>query len=392
MAHLVDPAPDPLVDREISQGKYRLEEFVSNDPLGRLYRGRHVALERHVTIKVLHGSHLEDAEEVKRFSRAGLAASRVRHPNVVDVLDLGQESDGSLYLVQEHIHGRTLREIVQTEGALGVDRAVDLITQVAAGIGAAHAAGVVHRDLKPETVAVVRQETDDGTVGDVIKVLDFAVAKIRDPVFSQQPRHRTLEMVSGTPEFMSPEACNGQAVDPRSDVYSAGCLLYYVLTGRPPFAGEALEILAKQVREKPVPPSRIRPDLDQALESVVLRALEKDPARRYQNGRDLCRALSRMGPTRHRPVEGSTGATVEIETNPDIRRERLRRTLMMERGVDVLPPPRKQKGSFGVLLLVVAVVVSIAVGVLAGLFVARSVAAQSTSLPQPIAQAIHRDT
>ena len=216
MAQVLEPQRDPLEGRLIAGGKYRLDRFRAADELGRVYLGCHLALERPLTIKVLHGSYLTDEQLVNRFERAGLAASRVRHQNVVDVVDLGREKqDGLLYLVQEYIEGRTLEEIVAQEGPLDARRVADIGMQMAAALGAAHAAGVVHRDVKPANVIVLDRESDEGELSEVVKVLDFGVAKLQEAL-ADQPKHMTIAMVSGTPEYMSPEHCNGLALDARS--------------------------------------------------------------------------------------------------------------------------------------------------------------------------------
>jgi len=389
VANVLAPAADPLEGREIAGGKYKLDKYRKSDDLGRLYLARHVKLERTVIIRMLHGSHLSDQTLVNRFNRAGLAASRVRHPNVVDVVDLGEEPDGSLYLVSEYIEGRSLAELIALEGPLPAFRVANIIAQVAAAVHMAHSHRVIHRDLKPEIVQVIDREADSGELTEVVKVLDFGVAKLQTALGDgEQPRHMTIEMISGKPEYMSPEQCNGMQLDARSDLYAIGCLAYFLATGQPPFSGGGLlEILMKQVKEQPAAPSTLAPQIPASLEAIIIKLLSKRPADRFQSARELRNALSRLELPRPRgggvaidvdmagsgaatallknppPVPGSLGdsATPAAIKSPPFQRDK--NTLHMERPL----PVAKTGASAATKMMFAAVAFAIAIGIGAGL-------------------------
>jgi serine/threonine-protein kinase len=387
VANVLAPAADPLEGREIAGGKYKLEKYRSSDDLGRLYLARHMKLDRTVIIRMLHGSHLSDEHLVTRFNRAGLAASRVRHPNVVDVVDLGEEPDGSLYLVSEYIEGRNLAELVAEDGPFAAHRVVDIIAQVSSAVQMAHSHGVIHRDLKPEIVQIVVRESDDGMLTEVVKVLDFGVAKLESPMGGgEQPRHMTIEMISGRPEYMSPEQCNGMQLDARSDLYAIGCLAYFLSTGQPPFSGGGLlEVLMKQVKEQPAPPSQLAPQISASLEAVILKLLSKRPGDRFQTARELRAALSRLEVPRPRggesfDIDMSGSETIEVSspssppdafdsasTPSEVRSppswEREKKTHMMERPA----PITRRRTSAASKMMIAAVIIAIAIGVGAGL-------------------------
>ncbi len=394
MANVLASASDPFEGREIAGGKYRIEKYRESDGLGRTYLARHLKLDRLVSARVLHGSHLSDELLVNRFNRAGLAASRVRHPNVVDVVDLGEESDGTLYLISEYIDGQSLAELVALEGPMPARRVVDVIKQIAAALQSAHRLGVIHRDLQPDIVHLLTRESDDGELADVVKVLDFGVAKMDVPLgLDRSTGHRTIEMVSGRPEYMSPEQCNGQTLDARSDLYACGCLAYFLATGQPPFSGGALlEVLMKQVKEQPAPPSKHVPRIPASLEAIILKLLAKKPERRFQSARELRDALGRLqlmwGPAEPEAagidIDLSLGGeTVEIQ-NPTARaessdefatppvvkvprrqRQRQRQTVIMER--PETPETNDGKGA-AIRMMAYAVLLAIALGVFAGLY------------------------
>jgi serine/threonine-protein kinase len=312
----------------------------------------------------------------------------VRHPNVVDVVDLGEEPDGTLYLVSEYIEGRTLAQLVAEEGPLPPHRVAALIRQIAAALHQAHTHGVIHRDLKPEIVLVIDRESDDGELMEVVKVLDFGVAKLQTPMGDgENPRHMTIEMISGRPEFMSPEQCNGLRLDARSDLYAMGCLAYYLSTGQPPFSGGGLlEILMRQVKEQPAPPSKHVDSIPASLEAIILKLLAKRPDDRFQSARELRLALARLNlpkPSNEISVDVDTSGQTQEMTRPPIspesagesttpaqipnpppRRERQKKTYVMERPAELDP---KKRGGSATRMMIAAVVFAIAIGVGAGL-------------------------
>jgi serine/threonine-protein kinase len=289
-------APDPRVGSTID-GRFHIEDLVGQGGMGEVYRARHLALDRTVVLKMLKRSLLEDPTLVGRFEREAKAASRLNHPNVIQVLDFGRAApDGTLYIVMEHVDGKDLRVVLRDEWPLAEERLCGIMAQVCAALAEAHSNNVIHRDLKPENIMV--QERRDQP--DFVKVLDFGIAKILDhelpaPVRllserSSEPdgpgpltRH---DVVCGTPQYMAPEQATGAHLDARSDLYAVGVILYQMATGRLPFDGSSsMEVLTQHVNEPPVPPRDLQPDapISQAMEELILRALEKDPARRPQN-------------------------------------------------------------------------------------------------------------
>src|SRR5207248_8502762 len=242
---------------------------------------------------------LRDPTVVGRFEREAMAASRLNHPNSIQVLDFGRnESDGALYLVMEHVEGKDLRAVLRDEWPVREERLCHIMAQVLAALGEAHAHNVIHRDLKPENV-MVEQRRDQP---DFVKVLDFGIAKILD---SDMPGLTRNDVVCGTPQYMAPEQATGSSLDQRCDLYAVGVILYQMATGHLPFDGQnSMEVLTKHVNEKPIPPRQRQPDapISEAMESLILRALEKDPQLRPQTAEEF-RELILSVPTRRGDVQ-----------------------------------------------------------------------------------------
>ena len=271
----------------IIDGRYRVMRRIGAGGMADVYCVEDTQLGRRVALKLLYRRFAEDDEFVERFRREASAAAGLQHPNVVQVFDRG-EWDGTYYIAMEYVAGRSLKEIVREEGALDPDRAIDLVLQVLKAARFAHKRGIVHRDLKPQNVLV----DEEGTA----KVADFGIARAGASDMTE------TGSIMGTAQYLSPEQAQGHAVDGRADLYSIGIMLYELLTGRVPFDAEAAVTIAlKQVSEEPVPPSRRNPAVSPALEAVVGRALQKDPANRYQSAEAFAAALESA---RDAPVGG----------------------------------------------------------------------------------------
>lgn len=265
--------------------RYRVDRLLGSGGMGTVYLAEHVLMKKPVALKVLHPEMLHLQEIVARFEREAIAAGRIDHPNVAGATDFGRLEDGSLYLVLEYVDGRSLSDLLK-EGPLGVERVLSIGRQIAAALSAAHAAAVVHRDLKPDNVMLVHQ---DGR--DLVKVLDFGIAKVLDdgPADKRDSKSEAqltrIGTVMGTASYMSPEQAIGQQVDPRADLYSFGVMLYEMLAGRRPFEGEELaQIIAKQLTEVPPPLPQTTPT---EITLVVNKLLEKRPDDRVQSAAEL---------------------------------------------------------------------------------------------------------
>ncbi len=264
----------------IIDGRYRVLSRVGSGGMADVLCAEDLQLGRKVALKLLHRRFAADEEFVERFRREASSAAGLQHPNVVSVYDRGSWDD-TYYIAMEYLEGRTLKKVIVDEAPLAPERAIDLVTQILKAARFAHGRGIVHRDLKPHNVIV-----EDATPPARAKVTDFGIAKAGASDMTQ------TGSIMGTAQYLSPEQAQGHAVSGQSDLYSIGIILYEMLTGRVPFEGEsAVTIALKQVNEAPVPPSHYNPALPPALEAVVLRALEKDPARRFADADEFLAAL-----------------------------------------------------------------------------------------------------
>ncbi|MCA1816248.1 MAG: protein kinase, partial [Acidobacteria bacterium] len=269
---------DPLVGQVLDE-KYRLDERLGEGGMGTVYRATHLLIDRPVAVKVLHTRFVEDEAAQHRFRREARAAGRLQHPNAVAVTDFGSTPGGYVYLVMELLEGETLRDVLAQAAPLPTERAVALMSQVAAAVEAAHEGGVIHRDLKPGNIFVVRRKN----LPPVIKVLDFGIAKLAAESLDDSDVKNLTQtgVMIGTPRYMSPEQCDGDALTPASDVYSLGIIFYEMLTGETPFNGATpLAVALQHSSKQPRPPRELMPTLPPELERVVLHALAKKPAAR----------------------------------------------------------------------------------------------------------------
>lgn len=265
---------DPLIGRVIAD-RYRIQERIGTGAMGCIYKAAHDELARAVAIKVLHRHLLGDESQVLRFHREARAASRLSHPNCIAVQDFGQTEDGLLYIVMEYLAGRDLCTLLFEERRLPWERAVHIAVQVLDALEEAHGNGIVHRDLKPENIMILKLRSDP----EFVKVLDFGIAKLRDAESNGEGSFKTVTgMVFGTPEYMSPEQIQGLELDGRSDLYSLGVVMYQMLAGAPPFAGDSIVDVADQhMTAMPVPLCERHPGLPPALCDAVECLLAKKP-------------------------------------------------------------------------------------------------------------------
>src|SRR5262245_22624511 len=264
--------------------KYYLESKLGVGGMGTVYRAGRLLIGDRVAVKVLHPDQMADPHAVERFRREAQTASRLKHPNIVTVYDFGVSREGLNYQVMELAEGVSLRSLVHRHGRPAETVAAEIIRQVCAALDEAHRQGVVHRDIKPENILV---QTIPG--GLQVKVLDFGIAALRDVKAGRLTR---TGVVVGTPHYMSPEHCLGEELDGRSDIYSLGIVLFEMLTSVVPFdSPTTTAIVIKHVNDPPPPPRILNPNISAAVESVVLRALEKRRDARPQTAVEMAREL-----------------------------------------------------------------------------------------------------
>jgi serine/threonine-protein kinase len=267
-------------------GRYELDGVIGRGGMAEVYRATDLRLGRVVAVKTLRDDLVSDSTSQERFRREVRSAASLGHSSIIAVYDTGEDLTGEVpvpYLVMEYADGRTLADLLGEGRRLLPGRALEITEGVLRALSHSHRNGIVHRDIKPSNVMVTRQ-------GDV-KVMDFGIAR---SLSGSQATLTQASQIIGTAQYMSPEQTRGERVDARSDLYSAGCLLYELLTGRPPFRGESPVAIAYQhARESPVPPSQLDPQIPRGADAVVLKAMAKAPAHRYQNAKEMCADLRR---------------------------------------------------------------------------------------------------
>jgi eukaryotic-like serine/threonine-protein kinase len=267
--------PHVLLDR------YEVGRLLGAGGMAEVFEGRDRLLARRVAIKVLQAQFARDPSFLIRFKREAQAAASLSHPNIVGVYDTGTE-DGTHFIVMEYVDGRTLKEVIRAEGPLYPERAAEICADVCSALVAAHARGLIHRDIKPGNVML----TPEGKV----KVMDFGIARAT----TSETITQTAAVV-GTAQYISPEQAQGQTVDYRSDIYSVGCCLFEMLTGTVPFTGATpVAIAYRHVREDPTPPRMLNPDVPAPLEAICLKAMAKLPDNRYQTAAEMHDDLERF--------------------------------------------------------------------------------------------------
>jgi hypothetical protein len=285
---MVEPSATehPLIGQTLN-GRYRVSALIGTGGMSAVYRAEHVQLGRSVALKVLNAEMATHREAMLRFEREALVSAKIQHPNVVSATDSGRLRDGSLYLVLELVEGRSLRDLITSEGQLPMPRALSIATQIADALDAAHRAGVIHRDLKPSNVMLLAR---DGHT-DFVKVLDFGLARAQGATSAGEALTQSGR-IFGTPEYMAPEQARGEKVDERGDIYALGVILYELLAGRPPFESpELMALLIKHIQEAPPP---LPAEVPQRLARYVMTLLEKEPDQRPKSARQVSKALSKL--------------------------------------------------------------------------------------------------
>ncbi len=269
---------------ELYGNRYRVIGLLGTGGMARVYRARDELLGREVALKVLSERLSSDRSFVERFRREAQNAAGLNHPNIVALYDYGDE-DNRYFIVMELIEGRSLSEVLDDDGALMPERAAEIARDTANGLGRAHEAGIVHRDIKPHNIMI----TNNGQT----KVTDFGIARALGG--DAEATMTQTGMVIGTAAYLSPEQAQGNPVDARSDVYSLGCVLHEALTGDAPFSGDTpLSIAYKHVRETPERPSAVNSDVPEALDAIVMKAMSKNPDNRYANANEMAEDLDRF--------------------------------------------------------------------------------------------------
>jgi len=270
--------------------RYRLDRQIGSGSMGVVYAAHDLSRDRPVALKMIDRSHTADATMVARFQREGRIVSDLRHPNIVEVFDVG-EIDGDWVMTMELLDGTNLADAIEATTAYTPESAIPILRGVLDALEIAHARQIVHRDIKPQNIFLARNGGGAATV----KVLDFGVAKVVG--LNSEDQLTRSGTILGTPEFMAPEQATGKGADHRSDLYAVACVAYAMLCGRPPFVDNwPMRIVMKQAFEPPVPPSRLRPELARApeIDRVMARALEKNPEDRYQSAGELRAAIEAL--------------------------------------------------------------------------------------------------
>jgi tRNA A-37 threonylcarbamoyl transferase component Bud32 len=291
----LESMPEGLVERmrrDISAGdiigdRYKVLAHVSSGAMGKVYLAENLAIGLKVAIKLLKPELLANSDFRRRFKHEAEAVAAIQHQNVSRFLDL--VVGDPTFLVMEYVPGPTLAEEIRRHGPLPARRAVDIAVRLCWGLHAAHRAGVIHRDLKPANILLA----PDDEHGEDPKIIDFGLAKLAAAAAKGGAPLTRAGQIIGTPQYMAPEQIEGKDVDGRADLYAVGCVLYAMLTGRPPFLDEEdkADVLYRQVHQQPAPVRARAPEVSPELEAVVMRALAKDPAQRFASGRELARAL-----------------------------------------------------------------------------------------------------
>jgi serine/threonine protein kinase len=317
---------DSLIDT-LFDGRYRIQRKLGAGGMADVYLAEDQELGRRVAIKILNGRHANDDQFIERFRREAKNAAALNHPSIVSIYDRGEAED-TYYIAMEFLDGRTLKELIVGRGAAPINVAIEYGRQILSALRFAHRHGIVHRDIKPHNVLVDAEGR--------VKVTDFGIARAGTSQMTE------TGSIVGTAQYLSPEQARGGEVDPRSDLYSLGVVLYELLTGKTPFDGETpVEIAMKHLSNAPKPPSKLRTEIPPELDKVVLRALAKNPDERYQSADEMEADLERVA--RGAPVSAATAATQILPTTPPVATDPTSVTMIAPppptRARDIPPPP-----------------------------------------------------
>jgi serine/threonine-protein kinase len=305
---------------------YVVKQKIGEGGMGAVYLAEHPKIGRRVAIKVLLPQLSKDPQLLSRFFNEARAATEIHNEHIVDIIDFGELDDGGSYIIMEWLEGRSLTDALAQDGRFALPRAVHVARGIARALAAAHARGIVHRDLKPDNIYLVRHGDDP----DFAKVLDFGIAKL---MLNQSDFKTQTGAIMGTPYYMSPEQCNGAAVDQRTDIYALGVILFQMMTGRLPFQQQTLgELLVAHLTQAPPKPTQFEPTMPIAVENAILQALEKDPAKRFASVDALLKSFADV-PTGQMPVAAQPLG--DRYTPPPVKLAQGREAL-------TVPPPNRQ--------------------------------------------------
>lgn len=277
--------------------RYELLEEVGEGGMATVFKAHCKSLDRIVAIKILKEEYSQDQMFVQSFKTEALAAARLSHPNIVNIFDVGQDNDIH-YIVMEYIEGQTLQEIITTEAPLEPERATEIALMICEGLHHAHENGIIHRDIKPHNILVTKRG--------IVKVADFGIAQ----AISKKTLTFARDLV-GTVHYISPEQAKGEPVTPATDIYSLGCVLYEMLTGKPPFDAEStITVALKHIHDEPLPPEQINPAISKGLSAVILKAMEKLPAHRFSTADQMRNALISQDPSLSKARKDRNGTTI----------------------------------------------------------------------------------
>ena len=341
-----------MSQQTVFNGRYELHRRLARGGMADVFLARDQLLDRPVAVKVLFPEFATDPNFVERFRREAQSAANLNHPNIVSVYDWGQEQ-GTYFIVMEYVDGRSLADILRTEGPLHPQRAAEVASDIAAALGFAHRNGVVHRDVKPGNVLISPQGQ--------VKVADFGIAR----ALGADPESNLTQAgsVMGTATYFAPEQAQGLPLDPRSDLYSLGVVLYEMVTGRPPFSGESpVAIAYKHVQEQPPPPRHVNTNVPPAMEAIILKLLSKNPAARYPSAEDLRADLRRF--EEGQPVlaaagaAGATAATAAVNTTRAVPATQAVPAAYEQQDYVEPYPPRRRSGAFLVVLILLLLILA----------------------------------